>query len=400
MSIKIISSKLNMSNIQIQGKALIIIHLYYLDTIHEYIDYIKCIPEQCDVLFTSSSLKHHTVLEKLVKGKSNWYIVDKQNRGRDISALLVAGKAYYNNYDYVCFVHDKKEKGSKLKESVHSWAHSMWGNMLGSRNYICNILRVFEENKSVGLCIPPAPLDKFVSAALINTWYSDYENTVKLAQKLKIRNIPDINEWPEAVGSVFWARVSAMKKLFEMDWSYDDFLDEPLPVDGELNHAIERILPYIAKDAGYETITVMNEEFMENRYELLMDIGKRSLSLLKQNTNYQSVYDIFTYDERRDALLEFLKRFKNIYFYGAGKLAKQCMEAMKGNSECLKGVFVTELHGNQEFYGLCVKEWNTGLLTSEEGIIVTVGFNTQEEIVKYILDTDKSIQRSQIFLWI
>lgn len=58
-----------MSNIQIQVKALVIIHLHYLDMIHEYIDYIKCIPEQCDVLFISSSSAYWTVLEKLVKGK-------------------------------------------------------------------------------------------------------------------------------------------------------------------------------------------------------------------------------------------------------------------------------------------------------------------------------------------
>lgn len=31
-----------------------------------------------------------------------------QNRGRDVSALLVATKKFIMNYDYVCFMHDKK----------------------------------------------------------------------------------------------------------------------------------------------------------------------------------------------------------------------------------------------------------------------------------------------------
>lgn len=106
------------------------------------------------------------------------------------------------------------------------------------------------------------------------------------------------------------------EKLFEKDWPYDYFLEESLPEDVELNHAIERILPYIAKDAGYKKITVMNEEFMENGSKLLMDIGKNLLSILKQNTNYRNEYDIYTYDERRKAFLEFMKRFKNVYFYG------------------------------------------------------------------------------------
>lgn len=43
-----------------------------------------------------------SVLENNVK------VILIENRGRDVSALLVGTKDFIMDYDYVCFVHDKK----------------------------------------------------------------------------------------------------------------------------------------------------------------------------------------------------------------------------------------------------------------------------------------------------
>ena len=56
-----------------------------------------------------------------------------------------------------------------------------------------------------------------------------------------------------AVGTVYWSRVDALRKLFEYEWKYEDFDMEPLAEDGTLSHAIERILEFVARDAGYES---------------------------------------------------------------------------------------------------------------------------------------------------
>jgi lipopolysaccharide biosynthesis protein len=37
-----------------------------------------------------------------------------------------------------------------------------------------------------------------------------------------------------------------------LDLSWDDYPEEPLPEDGTMLHAIERLLPFIAEHEGYQ----------------------------------------------------------------------------------------------------------------------------------------------------
>lgn len=43
------------------------------------------------------------------RDRKNYRAILKNNRGRDISALLVAGREFFTEYDYVCFIHDKRK---------------------------------------------------------------------------------------------------------------------------------------------------------------------------------------------------------------------------------------------------------------------------------------------------
>ena len=43
-------------------------------------------------------------------------VILKRNRGRDVSALLVASRTEILQYKYVCFIHDKQEKSEYTRE--------------------------------------------------------------------------------------------------------------------------------------------------------------------------------------------------------------------------------------------------------------------------------------------
>lgn len=62
-------------------------------------------------------------------------------------------------------------------------------------------------------------------------------------------NLPQAFEFP--VGTMFWCRPMASRPLFELGLSWDDYPPEPLPIDGTILHAIERLLPFIAQHEGY-----------------------------------------------------------------------------------------------------------------------------------------------------
>jgi rhamnosyltransferase len=68
---------------------------------------------------------------------------------------------------------------------------------------------------------------------------------------------------------MFWFRPKALKKLFQHPWKWSDFNQEPHHVDGGLAHALERVIAYVAQDAGYATFQVSNAELAEQNYTML-----------------------------------------------------------------------------------------------------------------------------------
>ena len=97
-------------------------------------------------------------------------------------------------------------------------------------------------------------------------WGPNFDNTKALIKTLGL-DVPVSGEkMPLApFGSVFWFRVRALEPLFTKGgaggWQHDDFPPEPLPQDGTISHAIERVYPFVAQGAGYYPAEVMSVDF-------------------------------------------------------------------------------------------------------------------------------------------
>ena len=65
--------------------------------------------------------------------------------------------------------------------------------------------------------------------------------------------MPPFFDFP--IGTMFWARSAALKPLFDLKLARDDYPPEPIPYDGTILHAIERLLPFVAQHAGYRVAT-------------------------------------------------------------------------------------------------------------------------------------------------
>ena len=64
------------------------------------------------------------------------------------------------------------------------------------------------------------------------------------------------------VGTMFWTRPDALKPFNRLNLCSDDFPAEPLPIDGTLLHALERLIPFAVANAGfgYATTYVRNSK--------------------------------------------------------------------------------------------------------------------------------------------
>ena len=74
-----------------------------------------------------------------------------------------------------------------------------------------------------------------------------------LAPQLGVRSIPEHFIFP--VGSMFWARAAALAPLLSLELGYDDYPEEPLPYDGTMLHALERLFALGLAPIGLRSAT-------------------------------------------------------------------------------------------------------------------------------------------------
>lgn len=260
-------------------KVAVVFHAYFPDLIESTYSYINNMPANVDVYITTNTEeKKKLFTERFKDHKFNKLeVILIENRGRDVSALLVATKAFIMNYDYVCFAHDKKVTQIEMGSVGASFAYHCLENVLGSEGYIKNVINLFEENPRLGLLTPMPPIHADYTLTIGNDWGPNYLCTVDLAKRLDL-NVSIKEDVPPVapLGTMFWFRPSGMKKLFDVDWEYSDFPKEPNGVDGTLLHAIERIYSFVVQDAGlycawcfndkYAAITVSNLSYYHSEF--------------------------------------------------------------------------------------------------------------------------------------
>ncbi|MNW47688.1 Rhamnan synthesis protein F [compost metagenome] len=245
-------------------KTALVMHLYFEDLFQECYEYSKSMDKESDIYITTNTEgKKKAILKVFNELECNKFEVRViENRGRDVSALLVGCKDVLMNYDYICFAHDKKTTQIKPYSVGESFMYKCFENVLGSKEYVKNIINTFEQNPKLGILSPPPPNHGIYYSTVGLEWSNNFTNTKLLLEKLGIKDLPlDIYKEPIApLGTMFWFRTKALKALIEYDWTYDDFPKEPNDIDGTLLHAIERVYPYVAQYEGYYPAWVMSDK--------------------------------------------------------------------------------------------------------------------------------------------
>lgn len=244
-------------------KLALVMHIHFPELIEECLGYAMAMPENADVYITTNTEEKKKLIEKsfskLPCNKLDVRVVP--NKGRDVGPFLVEFADYYEQYDYICHVHDKKAGQLKPGSIGTSFAYKCFENVLKSKAYVDNVISTFEDNKRAGLLVPPPPnhADYYITLGL--EWGSNYGNTVELAKELGIDvSIREDKEPIAGLGSYFWIRKEALRPVFSKKWTYEDFPDEPIADDGTLLHAIERIYPFAAQSAGYYAGWILTEQ--------------------------------------------------------------------------------------------------------------------------------------------
>ncbi len=356
-----------------EKRSIIIAHITYDELVDECLEYIKQSPERIDICVTSYK---ESVLAKasemLNKEKRNYITKKLENRGRDVAAIFVGCRDIVKRYDYICFVHDKRTTGNKgVYATGASFQSLVWENMLKSTGYIENILGLFDEESKLGLLCPPKPIHGDYSYCNVAEWTVNYELCCQLSEMAGLKVKLKQDKPPFCLSTCFWCKKEALESLWELPITNEDFPMEPCPQDGELNHALERMLVYAAQDAGYYSAIVENTEYAS------LDLQNREIWLRNPR---------FLFADRSIKIALFVGKYKHIYIYGAGIEAKKVAEIMEGLDIPVKGYIVSD-----KYFDSCRSTLNPlirlqDVSTADNvGIIVGMNLDNSEEVRQVLI---------------
>ncbi|OYY73986.1 MAG: hypothetical protein B7Y40_06945 [Gammaproteobacteria bacterium 28-57-27] len=229
-----------------KGKIALQFHVYYQDLIPEYSAYFSCLSDHSVDLYVSHvhpiNEKYREILESAVSGQV--YYTHIPNEGRDVYPFHVTfTSSILDHYDVVGHFHTKKSKDSG-EGLGNRWRRYLLANLIGSRQAAAQILGQFNDPE-VGLVYAE---DHHCVDEASNGIYIE-----ELLRSVGLEPNPPYYHFP--LGTMFWARVPALKLLAQLD--EETFrLPEPIPYDGSVLHAFERIIPQLVSSAGYVSCRV------------------------------------------------------------------------------------------------------------------------------------------------
>ena len=302
-----------------KAKVAVFAHITYEDMIDFCAGYIKAASEIADIYLTTltEDMKNQLTANfgQMTTNKLEVIVLPENSKGRDVGALWVALKPHMEGYDYICYIHNKKSPQVRPLTVGRDFARRCMENTLASKEYVANILGMFETDQRLGLLFPPPVIHGPYIQLLSFLWTGNYHNTVELAGKMSI-NVPIDHGFDPIfpAGGMFWFKTKALKKIIDYDLKYEDFPNEPLPEDGTLGHAFERVYCFAAQSEGYYSAWVMTDSFATNELTSMSYV----LSAAKP-TLYGTI---------RKSLVEWLRKYPTPFKF-LQKHYRKCKQTLK-----------------------------------------------------------------------
>lgn len=217
------------------------LHLYHLEMLPEFAGYLNRIPlsfdlfvsvaEGCDRDATSRELRKHIAHVAAITVEA------VPNRGRDIAPLIVQFGTRLSSYDIIGHFHTKQTPHNK---HLANWRHDVLELLIGSDASGSQVVRIFGLLLSGAKVVYPEGQNYYIKDK--SGWSANHALASRLLEihtSLSIAEFPEI-DFPE--GSMFWAQTRCLREFLQLPLRYEDFPEEPIPADGTLAHALERLI--------------------------------------------------------------------------------------------------------------------------------------------------------------
>lgn len=241
-----------------QEKLAIVIHAFYIDILEEIILALKDI-KHCEIkLFVTTPFESEESASSLLKESGlSYQLMPLDNHGRDVLPFLKIMKCVTEQgYEFLVKVHTKR---SKHREDGDKWRNELYSKLI-TPIAVANAMSIFQLQQKVGIIGPEGhivPMNFY--------WGSNADNVEKLCSRMGYK-LDDIRDLNFVAGTMFFARVSALKPLMSLGLKEGDFDVEAGQVDGTIAHAIERCLSISVNSVGMTVVNTSAEDEIHEEY--------------------------------------------------------------------------------------------------------------------------------------
>ena len=218
-----------------------VIHAWYPDVLDELLTTLRSANAAIRTIITTSADRETAVREVLAARNMQAEILVFRNRGRDILPFLhVANRLLDEGVELVLKLHTKR---SPHRIDGDAWRQELV-TRIASPERIAAILRAFDEDPGLGLIGPEGHLQPLGSL-----WCENSDAVKQLSLRAGMPVPGDEDKF--VAGSMFWARLEALRPLLDAHLQDSDFEPESGQLDGTLAHAVERVVAAWATHSGY-----------------------------------------------------------------------------------------------------------------------------------------------------
>ena len=156
-------------------------------------------------------------------------------------------------YEYVGILEMKDCEQEQPYSNAVSWQYSDWKNILASKEYINNVIQTFEDNKRMGMLIPPIPNFGTVFANAQDGWFGKFENVKHFLEEKNVRvSIKREDEPLSPIGGSFWLSTKVLENN-----KFD--VNSLLGIEDE--KSVLLTIPFLVQNAGYYIGTAYNMDY-------------------------------------------------------------------------------------------------------------------------------------------
>lgn len=218
------------------------LHLFYTDMMQDVCERLANIPQPFDLyVSTNQSAKCSDIkrqLRSLLPHVKKIVVTRVPNRGRDIAPFIVQFGKHLSRYDIIGHFHTKK---SIHNPELRSWCTDVLDLLLGKPGSNGgHVAHIFEKLRATAKIVYPEGRQEILQDRA--RWADNRDIAQTILQRYTKWSVDDfpVIEFPE--GSMFWARGRCLQDMLRLPLTFDDFPPEPIPADGTLAHALERLI--------------------------------------------------------------------------------------------------------------------------------------------------------------